>query len=105
MSGLREAAAAPRRQRSPGLAAIASTRPSQAPQFFVERLEFLVALHILRFLLQIVAPQLIEHFFDGEFVDFSHHEPLCSWEIRSNNILSFLILPELIYLKAFLQNH
>jgi hypothetical protein len=62
MSGLKEADR--RAARQPGLAAIASTRPSQAPQFFVQRLKFFVALHIPCFLLQIVAPQLIEHFFD-----------------------------------------
>ena len=67
-------------QRSLGLAAIALTRISQTPQFFVRLLKLFGALHILRFLLLIVASQLIEHFADGELVNFSHRELLWAWE-------------------------
>jgi hypothetical protein len=70
-------------QRPLGSAAIALTRISQAPQFFVYLLKLFVALHILRFLLLIIGSQLIEHFADGELANFSHRgTPLGVVKIR-----------------------
>src|SRR5487761_2275536 len=47
----------------------------QALYLFVGRLDFLVKLLDHRAVGRIVVAQLIEHFLDGEFVDFSHQNP------------------------------
>jgi hypothetical protein len=51
---------------------------SQALYFFVNRLNFLVELHDLRFFERIVAAQLVEHFADGEQIYFSQPNLLCA---------------------------
>jgi hypothetical protein len=56
---------------------------SQTLYLFVGCLDFLVELFNPRAAGGIVAAQFVEHFFDGEFVDFSHQKLLCALKVIS----------------------